>query len=336
MHLVAGGAGFLGKKLTEKLVSAGQSVRVIDVCENPKIKSAEYLRVDVTNYKEVERAVKGCDVLYNLVSLLPCARAGKEYLHVNVAGTENLMRAANKYRVKKIIHVSSSIVYGIPKSDLITEGDKTKPIGDYGKSKLMAEEVCRRYIKKGENVSILRPRFIVGPGRLGLLTILFGWIADGKNIYSIGSGENKFQMIGANDLVSACMLAEKSGRSGVYNIGADNVPTVRELLCALTKHAKTGSKVRGINATLAVGALRILDFLKISPLGTEHYLIADKNYVLDTHKAKSDLGWAPKEDQIEAMIESYDWYIKNRGHINMKSKSNFPREIALKVVKFFS
>jgi nucleoside-diphosphate-sugar epimerase len=338
MYLIAGGAGFLGKHLAERLIRGNASaVRIFDLRrEINSLPDAEYTRGDVTDFSQVETAIKGCSVVFNLVSLLPCSRGRREFFRVNVEGTRNICAAALMNKVGKIVHVSTSIVYGIPAEIPLTEESPVKPVGDYGRSKLLAEDVCREYIKKGLNLTILRPRFIVGPGRLGLLTILFDWLSRGKNIYTIGSGANRFQMVSVYDLARACLLAAGKGGCGVYNIGADNVPTVRELLSALAGHAGTNSRVIPVNARLAKFLLIALDRLNLAPLGTEHYFIADKDYILDTSKAKVELGWLPEHGQIEMMNSAYDWYIAHREELRAEIKADFPQEKILKVLKYLS
>jgi nucleoside-diphosphate-sugar epimerase len=227
-------------------------------------------------------------------------------------------------------------VYGVPKEVPLKETSAAKPIGDYGRSKLLAEDACREYSEKFPGVVILRPRFIVGPGRMGLLTILFDWIRKGKNIYTIGSGANRYQMVGVQDLVDACVLAMERGNSGIYNIGADTVPTVRELLCELIAHAGTGSRVIATDARLARGALMIFNALSLSPLVGEHYLIGDKDYIVDTSKAKRELGWFPRQSHREMLNGAYDWYLGNKESIRTGSRSDFPREKALRILRWFS
>lgn len=338
MNLITGGSGFLGTALAERLIAAGKRVRMLDM-RPPKIEGTDLVDFalgDVTNLEAVYEACKDVDIVFNLVSLLPCSRAGRMFWNVNVGGTKNVLKASMKRGVTKIVHVSSSIVYGIPERVPLHENSRTAPVGDYGKSKLAAENICAKYLKEGVDITVLRPRFIIGPGRLGLLTILFDWVRRGKKIYLIGSGENHFQMVSVYDLVEACILAVTKGSHETINIGADNVPTVREQMEALAEHAKTDARVFPIDATLARTVLRMLDFFKLTPLGTEHYLIADKNYILDTTKAKQILGWRPKYDNISMTIAAYDWYLQNCKDISVNLPSDLPNQGILKLLRYFS
>ena len=140
MYLIAGGAGFLGKHLAERLIRGNASaVRIFDLRrEINSLPDAEYTRGDVTDFSQVETAIKGCSVVFNLVSLLPCSRGRREFFRVNVEGTRNICAAALMNKVGKIVHVSTSIVYGIPAEIPLTEESPVKPVGDYGRSKLLA------------------------------------------------------------------------------------------------------------------------------------------------------------------------------------------------------
>ena len=210
-----------------------------------------------------------------------------------------------------MIYLSTSAVYGIPKELPLTESSPFNPLGQYGRAKLEAELVCREYRDRGLNVVIIRPRTIVGKGRLGIFQILFDWIRRGKPALIIGSGRNLFQLLSSGDLVEACALAVGKGGNEDFNIGAEEYSTVRSDLEQLTRHADTGSRVRSLNATLAKTALMVLDKLRLAPLVDWHYRTADKPFYFDTAKASSVLGWHAKDGNNEMLHEAYDWYIAN-------------------------
>ena len=120
-------------------------------------------------------------------AVLPISRSQKKiFWQVNVSGTQNVLQSSLSNKVKKVIFISSSAPYGIPKEIPLREGSEFNPVCDYGRSKIAAERVCNEYRAKGLNIIILRPRTILGRGRLGLFQILYSWIADRKNIYIIG------------------------------------------------------------------------------------------------------------------------------------------------------
>ena len=338
MKLLTGGLGFVGRSLAARLREVGARVRILDrrVPDKRLPPECEFIQGDVSDLALVREACQGTESVVNLVSLLPCSRAGRDFWRVNVDGTANVLQASLESGVRKVIHISSSIVYGIPSEVPLREECRARPVGGYGRSKLAAEDHCRAYMTRGLRVTVLRPRFIVGPGRLGLLTILFDWVRRGRNIYTIGNGHNRFQMLAVSDLLEACLLAELRGDNETFNLGADGVPTVQELLLDLVHHAGTGSRVVSLRASLARTTLRLLDLLRLTPLGTEHYLIADKEYVLDTTKAQQIIGWHPREGMMEAMRAAYDWYCENRDKLSRESEQDFPREGLLKLLRALS
>jgi len=253
MKLVTGGSGFFGIHLVRKLLDSGEEVRIFDIAE-PGIaeieKSIDFVHRDIRDYSAVYEACSGVDVVYHNVAVLPIARAGRRYWEVNVEGTRNLLEACLKRDIPKVVHISTSAVYyGAPEKMPIDENSELHPLGSYGKAKFEAEELCRKYRSLGLNVSIIRPRPIIDPGRLGIFQILFDWLKDGKNIYILGSGNNLFQFTSASDLAEACHLAAKVPAED-FNVGAEKFSTLRQDLEALAAYAKTGSRVVSLNATL--------------------------------------------------------------------------------------
>ena len=339
MLLVTGGAGFVGRHLAEKLLEDGQRVRIYDIRTKLDLvhPNLDFVHGDVGDPKMLQRATKGVEGIFNLVSLLPCSRAGRMFWKVNVDGTRNVLEAALAAGVKKVVHVSSSIVYGRPERTPCDETCAPRPVGEYGRSKLEAEVVCKDFMQRGLGINIIRPRFIIGEGRLGLLTILFDWVSRGKRIYIIGNGRNRFQMLAYQDLIEACVLAFKKDVVGeVFNVGAEDTPLLIDQMNALVEHAGTGSKVCAIPGWFARMCLIVLDWLRLSPLGTEHYLIADKDFLLDCSKAKKMLGWQAKIGAIDALNRTYDWFIENRDHLGSEMSADFPQQGILKLLRRIS
>lgn len=334
--LIAGGGGFLGIKLAERLAELRHNVIIYDLRLSHPIthKKISFVRGDIRFPHFLAKTSTGIDVIFNLASLLPCSRAGNLFTKVNVDGNDNLLKAAQKQKVKKFVYVSTSIVYGIPEITPLREDSVPHPIGPYGESKLRAEKRCLDAIEQGLKVTILRPRFIVGPGRLGLLRILFDWIHRGKKVYVIGDGSNRFQMVGVFDLVDACVLALKKGDNEIINIGADDPPPVYDLLQGVIAHAGSSSRIVRLPAGIARITLKLLDAFALTPFNSEHYYIADKEYILNTTKAKKILRWKPKYTHQEMMNKAYDWFITGEMHEEIASDN--PNEGLLKVLKFFS
>jgi nucleoside-diphosphate-sugar epimerase len=183
---------------------------------------------------------------------------------------------------------------------------------EYGRAKLAGEMLCREYAGKGLDVSIIRPRTIMGHGRLGIFQILFEWIYQGKNIPVLNGGKNIYQFVHADDLAEACIQASALKGTDAFNCGTDRFGTMREALEHLCRHAGTGSKVKSLPMRPAVSAMNFFSRLGVSPLGPYHALMYGRSFYFDISKAQTKLGWTPRYSNEEMFIESYEWYLNHR------------------------
>jgi len=299
--LVTGGAGFLGVHLLRRLVGAGAHARSLDLVSGAPPGVREHLG-DVGDPAAVRSALDGVDVLVHAAAALP---SGGDLDATNVAATELLAGEARRVGVRRAILVSSAVVYGLGRVPL-RESDEPRPIEAYGRSKLAAERV---WLAAAPAPLVLRPTAFLGPERLGVFGILFRWIVEGRRIYVIGDGSNRYQLLDVDDLVAAILLAGDAGAEGVVNIGGAVTGTVRDDLDSLIAHAETTSRVVGLPAPIARGALTALDVLELSPLSTWHIRSAGRDVVLDCGRAADTLGWRPARTGVEALCRSYDWFV---------------------------
>ena len=245
--LITGGSGYFGSLLRDRLRERGQAVRVFDLTDaDDRQSDVQYVKGDIRDAARVTEAIAGCDTIFHCVAQVPLAKAKKLFHSVNVHGTENLLRAAFDAKVRKVIYVSSSAVFGAPKANPVTEETPPTPGEAYGRAKLEAETLCRDYAQRGLDVTIIRPRTIMGHGRLGIFQILFEWIREGYNIPVLGRGDNVYQFVHADDLAEACILAAARPGPATYNCGSQHHGTMREALEHLCAHAKTSSRVRSV------------------------------------------------------------------------------------------
>jgi nucleoside-diphosphate-sugar epimerase len=276
------------------------------------------------------RALSGADVVFHNVAQVPLAKDRQLFQSVNVEGTRVLLEAARQNRVQKVVHTSSSAVYGVPHTNPVTEDTPAAPGEAYGRAKHEAERLCMRYAADGLDVSIVRPRTILGHGRLGIFQILFEWIRRGQNVPVLGSGRNVYQFVHADDLAHACLLAARRPGPESFNCGAERFGTMRQALEALCAHAGTGSRVRSVPMAPAVGAMKVTSALGISPLGAYHALMYGRSMYFDIAKAKRLLGWQPRYSNEEMLTESYDWYCRHRDEI-LAAGARSPHRSAVKM-----
>jgi nucleoside-diphosphate-sugar epimerase len=312
---ISGGAGFLGLHLARRLLADGHDVRTLDVVplDEPELeRSVEELRGDVRDVGHVRRLVDGADVVVHAAAALPIQASRTAIRSVNVGGTENVLVAARDASVGRVLFISSTAVYGVPEKHPIEEDDPLVGVGWYGESKIDAEALCR---VAAVETTIIRPKTFVGPERLGVFEILFDWIREGRRIYVLGKGHNRYQLLAVEDLVDAVVRAATAGDAvgETFNVGATQFGTVREDLGALIAHAGSSSRLQPVPARPAEVALRALELMHVSPLAEWHYKTAHKDSFVDVSKAQRLLGWQPRLSNREALIRTYDWYLANRG-----------------------
>lgn len=312
-HLVTGGSGFLGNLIARRLHARGEFVRVLDIWEDPtRPREIEFVRADIRDRAAVTAAMRGIDIVHDNVALVPITKAGPEFWSVNVDGSRLAAEEAVRAGVKIHIHMSSSSIFGVPTSCPVTNDSPLRPVEIYGRAKLAGETAVRETCARGGlPLIVIRPRTILGEGRLGIFQILFQWIAENRRIYVIGDGNQGFQFVHAHDLMDAYLLALDAGRPGVYNVGTDRFGTLRETLEGLIRHAGSTSRVVGVPAAPTIATLRALDWLHLSPLAPWHYLSYHKAFYFDVSPLVN-LGWRPRYSNDEMFRESYDWFLAHR------------------------
>jgi nucleoside-diphosphate-sugar epimerase len=314
--LITGGSGYFGSLLTSKLVDRGVRCRTFDLNDTrDRPAEVEYIPGDIGNYDAIRRACEGVSVIHHNVAQVPLAKNRHLFESVNITGTEILLKAALDAGVDKVIYTSSSAVYGVPEQNPVTEDMPPKPEEAYGRAKAKGEDICHRFSDRGLDISIIRPRTILGHGRLGIFQILFEWIRQGANIPVLGRGDNVYQFVHADDLADACILAGHRPGPEIYNCGAERYGSMRETLEHLCRHAATGSTVTSVPMKPAILAMKISSSLGLSPLGPYHSLMYGRSMYFDISKAKNELGWQPRYSSNEMFVESYEWYIRNRDKV---------------------
>jgi len=342
---ITGGAGFLGMHLASYLHKKNCKLTLIDIQEFNKKEYENGYKLaicDIRNRKELSGLIKGQDIVIHAAAALPLWKKEDIYT-TNIDGTKNVLELAKKHKIKRVIFISSTAVYGVPKKHPIEETDPRVGVGPYGGSKILAEDLCFSAIEKGHHITIIRPKTFVGTGRLGVFEILFDWIHDGKRIPIIGRGNNRYQLLDVDDLVNAIYLFclnNKKSYNGVFNIGAQEFGTVKKDLGELFRFAKSGSKILPTPAFIVKKALWFFEKIKVSPLYQWVYDTADKDSFVSNEKIKKTLGWKPQYSNSEALIKAYRWYL---GHYNeIKSKTSGVthtvgwKQGILKMLKYFA
>jgi nucleoside-diphosphate-sugar epimerase len=320
--LVTGGNGYFGRVLVQRLAERGDTVRLLDI----DVTGADELGVeviggDIRDAAAVRRAVAGVDVVYHNVAQVPLARDRNVLRSVNVDGTQVLLDACVATGVGKVVHTSSSAVFGIPASNPVLPTTIPKPQEPYGEAKLAGEWACLRAASAPENldVTIVRPRTVLGHGRLGIFAILFDWIADGSDPIVLGDGANRYQFVHADDLASACLLAAERPGPAVFNVGTDRFGTMADALRHLCGHAGTGAVVRSLPARPAESAMQISARIGLTPFAPYHWLMYGRSMWFDLDHVRDALGWSPKWSNDEMFADSFDWFCAHREQLDAGS-----------------
>src|ERR687885_292712 len=166
--LITGGAGFLGINLLRHLAARGYALVSLDIEEfdYPERDRVEIIKGDIRNKALLNRAMEDVDYVVHTAAALPLY-APEDIYTTDVEGTRNVLDAASRHGVKRVVHVSSTAVYGIPDHHPLYETDKLEGVGPYGQAKIQAEMIWLEYRAKGLVVPIIRPKSFVGPQRLG-------------------------------------------------------------------------------------------------------------------------------------------------------------------------
>ncbi len=296
---ITGGSGFLGLHLSRKLLHEGHAVRSLDL-EPAELPAVEGIVGDVRDPAAARRVCGGADVVVHAAAALPVRGSRRAIRSVNVEGTATILAAAAEAGVGRVVFISSAVV--LP-----------EPVEAYGEAKAAAELVCADFVARGLGVTILRPQAFIGPERLGVFGILFRWIAEGRRIYTVGPGSNRYQLLDVEDLVEAIVLAAATPVARhVFALGAKRFATVAEDLQALIDHARSNSILTPLPARPARGLLRALHLAGLSPLGEWHYRTAGRDCFVDISEAERELGWSPRFSNGQALARAYDWYVAPR------------------------
>jgi nucleoside-diphosphate-sugar epimerase len=314
--LITGGAGFLGINLCRYLKKKGHRVRSLDVADfdYPDRRDFEVIRGDIRDPAVLDEAMKGIDIVVHTAAALPLYPK-EQIFAIEIEGTRKVLEAAKKAKVKRVIHISSTAVYGIPDHHPLYENDKLIGVGPYGQAKIEAEKVCEEFRNQGMCIPILRPKSFIGPERLGVFAIYYDWIARGKNIPIVGWGKNRYQLLDVEDLCDAvwlCCIRPSLKANDTFNIGAREFTTMKEDFGEVLKVAGKGKRIIGTPPGLTIWTLRFLEALHLSPLYKWVYETAPHDSFVSIEKAENVLGFKPRFSNKQALVRNYEWYLAHK------------------------
>ncbi|MCX8197378.1 MAG: NAD-dependent epimerase/dehydratase family protein [Candidatus Micrarchaeota archaeon] len=280
MIVITGGSGFIGSALSEFLRKKGHRIRVIDLVA-PKQKEVEYSCCSVLDFEATAKALKDAQAVVHLAALIDVRSSISNPLQdfqVNALGTLNVLEAARKNDIQKVIFASSAAVYGNPVQIPISESHQTAPISPYGASKLAAEGYVNLYSRLyGMKNCTLRLFNVYGRGQgsnpyAGVIAKFAKAINEGRPPTIYGDGKQSRDFIHIEDVCNAFFLALKSDGCPPINIGTGKETTLLQLLEIMQKITK--KKIEPVFAPAQEGEI--------------------KRSVADCRLAKEKIGFIPK------------------------------------------
>jgi dihydroflavonol-4-reductase len=320
---VTGATGFIGSAVVKKLLAQGREVRALvePGLKGDKTRNLDGLRVDrvavdVTNLKEMRKALSGCDSLFHLAAIYKTWTPNPEPLYrVNLEGTVVALLAAKAANVKRLVYTSSIAAVGLKERGA---ADETNPFNifevanPYILSKWQSERIALRFAEDGLPVVIVNPAFPFGPGDVAptptgniILSLLR------EMVPAVGPGG--FCAVDVDDVASGHLLAEEKGRVGErYILGNENV-TFKELFSLVGR--VSGCKVPRVSApgwlgsSIALGMELWADHVshKEPPATYKSLRYAQRNAFFSNAKAKRELGF-PTRPLEETVRRAVEWF----------------------------
>jgi nucleoside-diphosphate-sugar epimerase len=322
--LVTGGNGFVGRHLVSALQDRGDRVRVLVLpAEDPgwlEQRGVAAYRGDICKPETLGDAVRGVDGIVHLAAMMDVWRPIEDYRAVNVTGAENVCRAALAAGVQRLVHVSSSSVYGV---DLRGPADESFPLAPfpdpYPITKAAGDLVVQRMIREHALPAVIvRPDQIFGPGDHLHFAAIADRLRTGLGIL-VGSGDNAIPLVFVTDAVRGLLLAldNKDAAGRAYNITNDEPLTQRQLMDAIA--AEIGVRPPRVHVPYRV--LRIAGYVAerlttltgtsrrppITRLGVA-FLGTDNRYAID--KARRELGYHPRVPLRCGVRIAAAWYLQ--------------------------
>lgn len=320
--LVTGGTGFIGTNVVRTLLARGYAVRIMArKGADRRIVAGldvEWVEGDVRDPQAVGRAVSGCSHVFHVAALYTFHAPPREVYAVNVDGTRNVLQAAWEEGAERVVYTSSVAALGL-RSDGVPADETTPPtsatvVGDYKKSKLLAQKVALAFAQRGLPVIVVNPSFPVGP---------FDWkpTPTGQVIVDFLSGrmpayvEGGLNVVAVEDVAVGHVLAAERGRPGeMYVLGGENL-TMRDFFRLLSVvSGRPAPRVR-----LPAAPLLPLAYLNaawctlvggVPRLTPDTARMACHRMFYDPSKAVRELG-LPQTPAQEALRRAVTWFEEN-------------------------
>jgi len=329
--LITGGAGFFGGLLARFLLEQGQPVVSIDrVHDDFTHPLYTFHHGDIRDEATMDSlfARHKFQTIYHCAAILAHVTEERPILwSSNVDGTRITATCARKYGATSLVFISSNCLWAKNFHHPVTEDEPPQPVEIYGRSKWEGEKILESF-RSDLNIAILRTPTIMDEGRLGLLTILFDFIREGRKVWVVGGGRNKYQFIYARDLAEACKRCASLEGFNLMNIGADHVENFATIYGEVIRRAGTKARVASLPKAPTLLAMKLAYHLGLSPLGPYQYKMIAEDFIFDTSRIKGLLNWAPTLRNEDMLWLAYQYYTRNFDEITKRTDVSAHKQAA--------
>ncbi len=304
---VTGGSGFIGGRLIGRLTREGVKVRALARSDSSASKvealGAEPVRGDLDDEDAIREGAAGCKYAFHAAAKVEDWGPAEEFERINVAGTGRVLRATRAAGVERFVHVGTeaALMAGQP----LVGVDETAPLRPDSKSlypatKARAEQAVRDANSDGFATSVVRPRFVWGPGDTTVLPSIIEMVAKGKFAF-IGGGKHKTDTTHVDNVVEGLVLAADKAKPGEAYFVTDGDPIpfrewIEKLLGTQDVDMPGKSVPRPVAAAAAAGGETIFKLLRrenAPPLTRFAYWASGLECTIDTSRAREELGYVP-------------------------------------------
>jgi UDP-glucose 4-epimerase len=308
--LITGGAGFIGSNLVHRLAGPDVSITVLDDLFTGKIENlsdvemVSFVQGSVTDRELVENAVAAADVIFHLAArnIIASTRDPYEDFQTNIGGTLNVLMAARRHRVERVVYASSASVYGNPRYLPINESDQLSLLTPYAVSKFAGEGYCQAFYESYSlPVVVLRYSNLYGPGQdpdnpyCGVVAKFLRRASEGNALELHGDGQQTRDFTYVEDVIEATLAAAQSNRA------------VGEIFNVAT----------GIETSVDSLAHEVMDLydLKVAPVSIDRRDIDNiRRRVLNVEKVRRRLRWTSRVPLKEGLRRTNEWLNRTNEH----------------------
>jgi len=303
---ITGGTGSIGAHIVKMLSSQGHQIHVLarnlEKAKLLKFEGVKIFKGDIEDVEAIDAAIQGCEQAYHLAAYAKVwSKLPERYFQVNVGGTENILKACLKHKVKRIVVTSTAGALGPSVTGTITE-DKIRDLdyfNEYESSKATAESKVKDYIiQYGLDAVIVSPTRVYGPflfGESSSITLMIEKYINRKLPVYPGNGTQTGNYAYIEDVALGHLLAMEKGKTGeLYLLGGENHNFV-DFFNTLSEISGVRKKMRvapiWIQKTYAATELFRAKYFGKDPVVTPKWISRGKyNWVLDASKAVTELG----------------------------------------------